>query len=29
MSVMTKYTGVPGDFFSREETLKSIEEILV
>lgn len=29
MSVMTKYTGVPGDFFSREETLKSIEEIVV
>jgi F-type H+-transporting ATPase subunit beta len=29
MSVMTKHTGVPGDFFSREETLKSIEEILV
>jgi F-type H+-transporting ATPase subunit beta len=29
MSVMTKYTGVPGDFFTREETLKSIEEILV
>jgi F-type H+-transporting ATPase subunit beta len=29
MNVMTKYTGVPGDFFSREETLKSIEEILV
>jgi F-type H+-transporting ATPase subunit beta len=29
MSVMTKYTGVPGDFFTREDTLKSIEEILV
>jgi F-type H+-transporting ATPase subunit beta len=29
MSVMTKHTGLPGDFFSREETLKSIEEILV
>jgi F-type H+-transporting ATPase subunit beta len=29
MNVMTKYTGVPGDFFSREDTLKSIEEILV
>lgn len=29
MSVMTKYTGVPGDFFSREDTLKSIEEIVV
>jgi F-type H+-transporting ATPase subunit beta len=29
MTVMTKYTGVAGDFFSREDTLKSIEEILV
>ena len=29
MSVMTKYTGIPGDFFSREDTLKSIEEIVV
>lgn len=29
MNVMTKYTGVPGDFFTREDTLKSIEEILV
>jgi F-type H+/Na+-transporting ATPase subunit beta len=29
MSVMTKHTGVPGDFFSREETLRSIEEIVV
>jgi F-type H+-transporting ATPase subunit beta len=29
MSVMTKNTGVPGDYFSREDTLKSIEEILV
>ena len=29
MNVMTKYTGVSGDFFTREETLKSIEEILV
>jgi F-type H+-transporting ATPase subunit beta len=29
MHVMTKQNGVPGDFFSREETLKSIEEILV
>lgn len=29
MNVMTKHTGLPGDFFSREETLKSIEEILV
>ena len=29
MSVMTKHTGVKGDFFSREDTLKSIEEIVV
>lgn len=29
MNVMTKHTGVPGDYFSREETLKSIEEIVV
>lgn len=29
MGVMTKYTGIPGDFFSREETLKSVEEIVV
>lgn len=29
MSVMTKYTGIPGDYFSREETLKSIEEIVI
>lgn len=29
MNVMTKHTGVPGDFYSREETLKSIEEIVV
>jgi F-type H+-transporting ATPase subunit beta len=29
MNVMTKHTGVPGDFFSREDTLKSIEEIVV
>jgi F-type H+-transporting ATPase subunit beta len=29
MHVMTKQNGVPGQFFSREETLKSIEEILV
>lgn len=29
MNVMTKYTGVPGDYFTREQTLKSIEEILV
>lgn len=29
MNVMTKHNGVPGDFFTREETLKSIEEIVV
>jgi F-type H+-transporting ATPase subunit beta len=29
MNVMTKHTGVPGDFFTREQTLKSIEEIIV
>ncbi len=29
MFVMTKHSGVPGEFFSREQTLKSIEEILV
>ena len=29
MGVMTKYTGIPGDYFTREETLKSIEEIVV
>jgi F-type H+-transporting ATPase subunit beta len=29
MNVMTKHTGVPGDFFSRDDTLKSIEEIIV
>jgi F-type H+-transporting ATPase subunit beta len=29
MSVMTKHTGVEGDFFSREDTLKSVEEIIV
>ena len=29
MNVMTKHTGVEGDFFSREDTLKSIEEIIV
>jgi len=29
MNVMSKHTGIPGDFFSREETLKSIEEILI
>ena len=29
MHVMTKQNGIPGDFFSREDTLKSIEEILL
>ncbi|MFO0781551.1 MAG: F0F1 ATP synthase subunit beta [Candidatus Saccharimonadales bacterium] len=29
MNVMTKHTGVPGDFFTREQTLDSIEEIIV
>ena len=29
MNVMTKLTGVPGDFYSREQTLKSIEEIIL
>jgi F-type H+-transporting ATPase subunit beta len=29
MSVMTKHTGVPGEYYSREDTLKSIEEILI
>ena len=29
MGVMTKYTGIAGDYFTREETLKSIEEIVV
>jgi F-type H+-transporting ATPase subunit beta len=29
MNVMTKHTGIPGDYFTREETLKSIEEIVV
>lgn len=28
MSVMTKHNGVPGDFFTREQTLQSIEEII-
>lgn len=28
MNVMTKHTGVAGDFFSREQTLASIEEIV-
>ncbi len=29
MNVMTKHNGVPGDYFTREETLKSIEEIII
>lgn len=29
MNVMEKHNGIKGDFFSREETLQSIEEILV
>jgi F-type H+-transporting ATPase subunit beta len=29
MSVMTKHTGIEGKFYTREETLKSIEEIIV
>lgn len=29
MNVMTKHNGVEGDFFTREETLKSIEEIII
>lgn len=29
MHVMEKHNGVPGEFFSREDTLKSIEEIIV
>lgn len=29
MNVMTKHNGIPGDFFTREDTLKSIEEIVV
>jgi F-type H+-transporting ATPase subunit beta len=29
MNVMTKHTGVEGDFFTRDQTLDSIEEIIV
>ncbi|HTB48679.1 MAG TPA: F0F1 ATP synthase subunit beta [Verrucomicrobiae bacterium] len=29
MNVMTKHNGIPGDFFTREETLRSIEEIII
>jgi len=28
MNVMTKHNGIPGDFFTREQTLQSIEEII-
>lgn len=28
MTVMTKHTGVPGDYYTREQTLQSIEEII-
>lgn len=28
MHVMTRHTGIPGDFFTREQTLQSIEEIV-
>lgn len=28
MNVMTKHNGIPGDFFTREQTLQSIEEIV-
>ena len=28
MSVMTKHTDIPGDFFTRDQTLQSIEEII-
>jgi len=28
MSVMTKHTGLPGEYFTREQTLQSIEEII-
>jgi F-type H+/Na+-transporting ATPase subunit beta len=29
MHVMEKHNGIPGDFFSREQTLQSIEEIII
>ncbi len=29
MNVMTKHNGIPGDYFTREQTLKSIEEIII
>lgn len=29
MTVMEKHSGIPGDFFTREQTLQSIEEIIV
>lgn len=28
MTVMSKHTGVPGDYFTREQTLQSVEEII-
>ena len=28
MNVMTKHNGVPGEFYTREQTLQSIEEIV-
>ncbi len=29
MNVMTRQNGIPGEYFTREETLKSIEEIII
>lgn len=29
MNVMTKHNGIPGDYFTREQTLQSVEEIIV
>jgi F0F1-type ATP synthase beta subunit len=29
MSVMTKHNGVEGEFYTRDQTLQSIEEIIV
>lgn len=29
MTVMTKHNGVPGEFYTRDQTLKSIEEIII
>lgn len=28
MDVMTKYSGVPGEYYTREQTLRSVEEII-